>query len=102
MTDWAVGLVGGREEMNMSWFDRLLGNKDKSGAVAKQRLQMVLTHDRSNVSPGLLNEIKDDIIEVIMRRLEIDRENVVVNLTQEGRDSVLVAEVPLQVNGRHA
>jgi len=47
-------------------------------------------------------EIKDEIIEVIMRRLEIDRDNVVINLTQEGRNSVLVAEVPLQVNGRHA
>ena len=85
----------------MGWLDRLLGNKEKSSAVAKKRLQMVLIHDRSDVSPGLLEEIKDEIIEVIMRRLEIDRENVEVNLTQEGRDSVLVAEVPLMVNGRH-
>ncbi len=86
----------------MGWLDRLLRNKEKSGAVAKKRLQMVLIHDRSDVSPGLLEEIKDEIIEVIMRRLEIDRDNVVINLTQEGRESVLVAEVPLQVNGRHA
>lgn len=85
----------------MGWLDRLLRNKEKSGAVAKQRLQMVLIHDRSDVSPGLLEEIKDDIIEVITRRLEIDSDNVVINLTQEGRESVLVAEVPLQVNGRH-
>jgi cell division topological specificity factor len=86
----------------MGWLDRLLGNKEKSSDVAKKRLQMVLIHDRSDVSPGLLEEIKDEIVEVIMRRLEIDRENVEVNLTQEGRDSVLVAEVPLMVNGRHA
>ncbi len=86
----------------MGWLDRLLRNKEKSGAVAKKRLQMVLIHDRSDVSPGLLEEIKDEIIEVIMRRLEIDRDNVVINLTQEGRESVLIAEVPLQVNGRHA
>lgn len=85
----------------MGWLDRLLKNKEKSGAVAKKRLQMVLIHDRSDVSPGLLEEIKDEIIEVIMRRLEIDRENVEINLTQEGRESVLVAEVPLQVNGRN-
>lgn len=86
----------------MGWLDRLLRNKEKSSSVAKKRLQMVLIHDRSDVSPGLLEEIKDEIIEVIMRRLEIDRENVVINLTQEGRESVLVAEVPLQANGRHA
>jgi cell division topological specificity factor len=61
---------------------------------------MVLTNDRSNVSPGLLEEIKDDIIEVIAKRLAIDPDNVIVNLTQTNRESRLVAEIPLQANGR--
>ncbi len=85
----------------MSWLGRLLGQKEKSGTVAKQRLQMVLIHDRSEVSPGLLEQIKDDIIEVIAQRLTIDRENVEVNLTQSARESRLVAEIPLvSRNGR--
>ncbi len=79
----------------MSWINRLLGQKEKSGAVAKQRLQMVLIHDRSDVSPGVLEQIKDDIIEVIARRLAIDTEHVEVNLTQSDRESRLVAEIPL-------
>jgi cell division topological specificity factor len=79
----------------MSWINRLLGQKEKSGAVAKQRLQMVLIHDRSDVSPGVLEQIKDDIVEVIARRLAIDTEHVEVNLTQSGRESRLVAEIPL-------
>lgn len=87
----------------MSWLDRVFGQKEKSGAVAKQRLQMVLIHDRSDLSPGLLELIKDDIIEVIAKRLEINRENVVVNLERIDKDSVLVAEVPLLPgNGRSA
>jgi cell division topological specificity factor len=86
----------------MSWIKRLFGQEEKSGAVAKQRLQMVLIHDRSDVSPGLLAEIKDDIIEVIARRLAIDPDQVEVNLDQTGRESRLVAEIPLLVNGRHA
>jgi cell division topological specificity factor len=85
----------------MSWIGRLFGQKEKSGAVAKQRLQMVLIHDRSDISPGLLEQIKDDIIEVIARRLAIDPDNVVINLTQSAQESRLVAEIPLQVNGRH-
>jgi cell division topological specificity factor len=56
---------------------------------------MVLVHDRSDVSPGLIAQIKDDIIEVIARRLAIDPENVVVNLSQSARESRLVAEIPL-------
>lgn len=84
----------------MSWINRLFNQKEKSGAVAKQRLQMVLIHDRSDVSPGVLEQIKDDIIEVIAKRLAIDTEHVEVNLTQEGRESCLVAEIPLIANGR--
>jgi cell division topological specificity factor len=84
----------------MGWLDRLFGSKESSSAVAKTRLQMVLTHDRSDISPGLLEVIKDDIIEVIAKRLAIDPENVVVNLSQTHRQSRLVAEIPLQPNGR--
>lgn len=84
----------------MGWLDKIFKPQEKSGSVAKARLQMVLTNDRSNVSPGLLEEIKDDIIEVIAKRLAIDPDNVIVNLTQTNRESRLVAEIPLQANGR--
>jgi cell division topological specificity factor len=84
----------------MSWLDRIFGQQEKSGAVAKTRLQMVLTHDRADISPGLLDEIKDDIVAVIAKRLTIDPEQVVVSLTRTQRESRLVAEIPLQPNGR--
>ena len=44
----------------MSWLDRLLGKNETSGQQAKQRLQMVLIHDRADLPPGLLEVIKDD------------------------------------------
>ena len=85
----------------MSWLNRLFGKTETSSSVAKQRLQMVLIHDRNDISPGLLEQIKDDIIEVITQRLKIDPDNVVVNLEQTMNQSRLVAEVPLlQRNGR--
>jgi len=84
----------------MSWLTKLFRSEEKSGSVAKTRLQMVLTHDRSSISPGLLEEIKDDIIEVIAKRLDIDPDNVVVNLDTNRQQSRLVAEIPIQLNGR--
>ena len=84
----------------MGWFERLLGGKPKSGSIAKNRLQMVLTHDRSDISPGLLELIKDDIIDVIAKHLAVDAESVEINLTRTQSESRLVAEVPLQSNGR--
>lgn len=84
----------------MSWLDKLFGRKEASSSVAKSRLQMVLTHDRSDISPGLLEEIKDEIIEVIARRLSIDPDLVEINLNQTGNESRLVAEIPLQSQAR--
>lgn len=84
----------------MSWLKRFFGQEEKSSSVAKSRLQMVLTHDRADISPGLIEEIKDDIIEVIAKRLAIEPENVVVHLTRSQKESRLVAEIPIQGNKR--
>ncbi len=79
----------------MSWLDRLLGKNESSGQVAKQRLQMVLIHDRADLPPGLLELIKDDIIQVIARHTAIDTDKVVVHLEQDTQENRLVAEIPL-------
>lgn len=84
----------------MSWFSRFFGKKEKSGSIAKSRLQMVLTHDRSDISPGVLEAIKDDIVAVIANHLAIDPENVVVDLDNSSNQSRLVAQIPLQQNPR--
>lgn len=79
----------------MNWIERLFGRKETSGSVAKQRLQMVLIHDRSDLPPGLLEQIKDDIIAVIAHHTAIDTEKVEVHLEQDTTQNRLVAEIPL-------
>lgn len=79
----------------MSWLDRILGRNETSGQMAKQRLQMVLIHDRADLPPGLLELIKDDIIEVIARHTAVDTANVVVHLEHNAQENRLIAEVPL-------
>ncbi len=86
----------------MNLFTRLLGPKPPTSRdVAKQRLQLVLVHDRSHISPGLLEVLKDEIIAVISKHVEIDREGVHVTFSEDGRENRLVADIPL-ANGRRA
>ena len=72
-----------------------LKRRRRSASKAKDRLQLVLIHDRSGLSPGRLEALKDELIEVISRHIEIDIEAVHVTLSNERDSQRLVAEVPL-------
>lgn len=78
----------------MGFFDKLFGRKT-SAETAKQRLRFVLVHDRAEIPPGVLALIKDDIIAVISRRVNIDRDHVEVNVTHEDTESKLLVDIPL-------
>lgn len=67
-----------------------------SGEIARQRLHLILAHDRANISPGLLEVLKDEIIAVISRHVPIDPEGVQVTYTEGPRVNRLVADIPLQ------
>ena len=81
----------------MKFFERLLGRprESSSGKVAKERLRLVLAHDRTSISPALLETLKDEIIAVISRHVAIDVESVQVSFSQSARESRLVADIPL-------
>jgi cell division topological specificity factor len=77
-------------------FDRLLGRRNaRSGATAKQRLQLVLVTDRNNLPPEKLQQMKDEIIAVISKYVQISPEKVIINVEQRQRDNWLVADIPL-------
>ncbi len=83
-----------------SFIDRLLGREKKSASQAKERLKLVLTHDRTDLPPAMLEELKDAIIEVISRRVEIDPASVRIEMAQDGREQRLIAEIPLNNSRR--
>ncbi len=78
----------------MDFLKRLFGG-NSSAQDAKQRLRLVLIHDRSEIPPGMLELIKDDIIAVISRRINIDRENVDVSINNTGSESKLSVDIPI-------
>lgn len=72
-----------------------LRGQPPSAQTAKERLQFVLIHDRADVPPTVMEVLKDEIIAVISRHVDIDRDQVKINLTQDRRESRLVADIPL-------
>ncbi len=79
----------------MSFLDRVGLGRRRSADSAKERLQLVLIHDRSGLSPGKLEALKDEIIDTISRHVEIDTAGVEINLTKEREQQRLVADIPL-------
>ena len=77
----------------------LFGRK-KSANSAKERLQLVLIHDRTDLTPAQLEALKDDLIETISRYIEIDPSAVSINVAQDGRAQRLVADIPLRSAAR--
>lgn len=71
----------------------------KSKNVAKDRLKLVLIHDRAMLSSGVLEQMRDDIIAVISKYVDIDREALNIDITENpenSRRTTLVANIPLK------
>ncbi len=74
--------------------------KEKSGKVAKRRLQMVLIQDRASVSPEVMEKLRDDIIQVISKYMVINKSDMEISLENVEDSVALVANIPVQ-NMRH-
>jgi cell division topological specificity factor len=75
--------------------------RKRSATSAKERLQLVLVHDRTDLSPGQLESLKDDLIKAISQYIEIDPEAVRIEIEKDGRSQRLVADIPLKSASRH-
>ena len=76
--------------------------KKSSGSVAKDRLKLLLVSDRANCSPETMEMIKNDIIKVIAKYMEIDCEGLDIQITtteldgENGAVPALVANIPIK------
>ena len=85
----------------MGFFDNFFRKKN-SGDVAKDRLKLLLVSDRSSCSPELMEQMKNDIIQVISKYMEIDAEGLDIQITQTETDDsgkkvpALYANIPIR------
>lgn len=80
----------------------LFNKKASSKEVAKDRLKLVLIHDRANCSTQVLEMLKTDIIKVISNYMEIDEEELDIQITQTQSEHgsatvpMLYANIPIK------
>lgn len=76
--------------------------KKNSGEVAKDRLKLLLISDRANCTPDVMENIKNDIIKVISKYMEIDADGLDIQITQTESDGnngnvpALCANIPIK------
>ena len=86
-------------------FLKLFGGKSESSSEqAHKRLKLVLIHDQANVSPQIMEHIKNDIIKVISNYIEIDQRAMDISLENDADAVAIVANIPVNrvrpVSGR--
>lgn len=64
--------------------------------VAVERLRLVLVHDRASVSEGLMESLKEDLIDVISKYMEIDEATMEINLSSSEHSAALIANIPVK------
>lgn len=91
----------------MSLIDNLLdylrGNEKKSAAVAKERLQIILAHERAGrgaAAPDYLPALQEELLEVIAKYVHLDRDMIKVQLEKHGEYDVLELNVTLTESQR--
>jgi cell division topological specificity factor len=83
----------------MNFLQNFFGKKN-SADNAKERLQLVLIHDRTDLTPAELDSLKDDLIAAISRHVEIDVQSVQIGVEHDGRSQRLVADIPIKSASR--
>ena len=71
-----------------------------SKQAARERLKLALTYDRASIGYNALEQLRDEIIEVIARHLELDQEAISIQLDRTMEQDKLIASIPLRIKTR--
>ena len=78
----------------IDWVRKIFGGPPSS-TTAKERLRLVLMTDHLALAPEIIENMKRDLVDVISRYVEVDREKVEVNFEREDRALAMLANIPI-------
>ena len=80
----------------MDFLKRFFGGGSRDSArTARDRLRIVLIHDRTDISPQLLENLRMEMIAVLTRYMDIDTDKIELDLDRDDQAVALVANVPV-------
>jgi cell division topological specificity factor len=83
-----------------NWIERIFGrnegNNPNSRDRVKQRLQLILAHDRVALTPQMLDEMRREIMAVVSKYVEIDCDSMEISLETDQRATVMIANLPIR------
>lgn len=80
----------------MDLINKFFREETSSKDRAVERLRLVLVHDRANVAPGLMEMLKEELIEVISKYMDIDEDTMEVTLSSSELSASLIANIPVK------
>jgi cell division topological specificity factor len=80
----------------MSFLEYLLGGKKKTASIAKERLQIILAHERAGQGrPDYLPQLQQELIQVISKYISVNQDDIKVQLGKHDNLEVLEVNIVL-------